>query len=102
MGFNTFVSNVKKLLKANNLSELFHMDFISIYFQRQFAENCLQSLKKYFSLQLYIQYKNKFQIEHYREHVIDYKSRKCVSKIRMNSGNVPVEKGHRCKPIMPC
>jgi hypothetical protein len=113
VGFSTWVTNVKELLCKHNMSHFYELDYISredevFYLQElkfslyeDFADKCMESLPSYPSLRSYIQFKADFKMEEYLFAVKNYKLRKCITKLRLNSHDLHIEKGRHTKPKTP-
>ena len=113
LGFHTWVSKVKILLEENDMLHLYEQDSISVVeeqkyanvlitrLQSNFKEECLQSLHSFSSLRHYVGFKCTFTLECYLENIVDFKVRKAISRLRLNSHNLAVEKGRHHKPKIP-
>ena len=113
LGFETWVTKVKEILHANNLSHLYDVSYVddssemkiirnlkkSLYCS--FAETCMKDLYQYPSLRSYVLLKQEYKLENYLFVIRDYKLRKSISKLRLSSHELMIEKGRYTKPKVP-
>lgn len=111
LGFQTWVSRVKELLYEHNLGEFYEANFMSAQevntnlnnlesaLKEKFSNKCLQELYHLTSLRTYVTFKNNYVMEDYLKVVTDYKLRKYISKFRLSSHPLPIERGRYTQPI---
>ena len=105
IGFNTWYSSVVRLAEEHSIDlDTMNKDNIKLHLTLQFKENWLNQindLTNNSSLRTYRQLKSDFKIEPYLTHVKNYKFRNALSRLRVNSHLLEIERGRHTKPITP-
>jgi exonuclease III len=113
-GFYSWASKIFKLLEFYNLEYVWDdfeflssMDFPTLirYFKSKTLDNYVSDWKKRVKdfpiLRSYLLFKNHFSMEPYLYNVKDFKLRRCLSKFRLSSHCLAVEKGRHQRPKVP-
>jgi hypothetical protein len=110
LGYNTWATNVKNILYEYGCEKYWDKSFISkqecrecacdikqaIY--KNYVDNWYNTLQNYSSMRSYMYFKTEFRMESYLFNVKDRKIRKMLSKFRLSSHNLHIEKGRHTKP----
>ena len=105
IGLSTWYSSVVKLAEEYEVDlDTMNKESIKIHLTSQFKENWLKQindLTNNSSLRTYCQLKSDFKIEPYLTHIKNYKFRNALSRLRINSHLLEIERGRHTKPITP-
>ena len=101
-GFNTWASKVKAILSLYNLEHYWHLDdacdvnFLKYFrktIQEQYIDKWHCEIKNVSKLSTFITFKTKFEMEKYLLCVKNFKLRKLLTKLRLSSHDLYIEKG---------
>ena len=108
-GFPTWITKVRELARKYNLdlhsvnSKTFHrtckQHILNFFIENWNAELC--NMNKNPILRTYTLFKSNFGFENYLQNVNDYRFRNAISKFRMSSHTLEVQRGRQCKPKVP-
>ena len=110
-GYLTWISNIRNILKENGLYHYFinsctlskfdEIECIKLLkglLHKKFEDTCMLQLGQMPSLRTYVKFKLNFGLESYLLLIKDHKLRKCMSKFRLSSHELNIEKGRHTKP----
>ena len=112
-GFVTWVSKIKSLLSSYGLLEYYEGDSVNVMEEKsivaaiksqlvnEFEKTCMEQLHSYPILRTYVTFKTKFGMESYLENIRDFKLRKVMSKFRLSSHGLQIEKGRHLRVKQP-
>ena len=113
LGHKNWFSNVRNILESCSLEKYLEkppMDTIcanecilelkEVIFGN-FMKECMNSFQTFPILRTYKGFKKEFKMEAYLTDIIDFKIRKVISRFRLSSHSLPIEKGRHCKPVIP-
>jgi exonuclease III len=114
LGYNTWFSNIRHILAKCNLeylleSDSHNKDFVTNCIKNlkdklfsDFSSLCMQELHNFPVLRTYIGFKLEHNLEHYLLEIKNFKLRKILSRFRLSSHELEIEKGRHAKPKIPC
>jgi exonuclease III len=110
IGYRNWTTNVREVLVEYDLEEMWHNENIL----KSESPNCIKTFKdrvyqKYMlnwysdiqnfpSMRSYVLFKKEFCMESYLLNITDQTVRKALSKFRLSSHSLEIEKGRHCKP----
>ena len=111
IGYVTWLGNVRSILQKCNL-EQYYVDVdsltkedvsecinqLKLCLYSRFEEDCIDDLRKMPVLRTYVKYKTDFRLENYLLLIRDKKLRNCLSRLRLSSHELAIEKGRHTKP----
>jgi hypothetical protein len=109
-GYVNWSTNVKEVLSEYGLQDIWYKECIpkceiqscisnfKICVYKRFTNNWYNEVQNFTSMRTYIQFKTELCMESYLLNITDYKVRKMLSKFRLSSHNLEIERGRHCKP----
>ena len=105
IGFSTWYSRVIKLAKEYEVDLIsMNKDSIKLHLEKRFKEiwyNEINNLDKNPSLRTYCQLKIEYKLDPYLALIKNYKYRNALSRLRVNSHLLEIERGRHTNPLTP-
>ena len=105
VGFSTWYSNVIKLAEEHGVDlNTMNKDSIKLHLTAKFKENWMNQindLTNNSSLRTYCQLKSEFKLDPYLIHIKNHKYRNALSRLRVNSHLLEIERGRHTEPKTP-
>jgi hypothetical protein len=109
-GFKVWTSNVKEILEEYNMDNFYNLNMFTVeqetmcirmlkerVYERYIAI-CMKMSSKATGLRSYVKFKYDYGFEQYLLKIRDFKPRKIMSKFRLSSHNLQIEKGRHSYP----
>ena len=112
LGYKTWFSNVRNILEACGQEQYILVSPLNIhqenacilavkeFFYGNFINECISAFTSFPVLRTYKGFKLEFKLEQYLIDIKDFKLRKMISKFRLSSHTLQIEKGRHCKPVI--
>ena len=105
VGFNTWYSDVKRLAEEFEVDlNTMNKDSLKLHLSSMYKEKWLREINdtcKNSSLRTYCQLKSEFKLDPYLALIKNYKYRNALSRLRVNSHLLEIERGRHTVPITP-
>jgi hypothetical protein len=110
LGFNTWFSHVNNILfeckieasMSYSISQATNsLNICKVNLHDNFVTKCMKTLQQMPVLRSYVNFKTVFKLESYLYVIKDFKLRKCMSKLRLSSHSLNIERGRHTKPKTP-
>ena len=112
LGYFNWYSNVRRILTDYNYEYVMEqdlpvaqcnkvLDVLKSMMYDEFKTKCITELSSYPVLRTYIQFKNTFGLESYLVLIKNHSLRSQLSKFRLSSHSLAIEKGRHAKPKIP-